>query len=83
MKKKTVVILITMLFVMVSWSPLNETNVNTYDKVKLRTIEVSGMTYMVAYGENDNVGVAVVNVTLDSLKCAQLKRTKNEKIALR
>jgi hypothetical protein len=71
-------ILITMLFVMVSWSPIEDSTSTVFDMVQLRTIDVSGMTYLVSYGENGNTGVSVNNVTLDSLQCLYYKKLLNE-----
>jgi hypothetical protein len=78
MRKKLVLILITMLFVMVSWSPIEDSTSTVFDMVQLRTIDVSGMTYLVSYGENGNTGVSVNNVTLDSLQCLYYKKLLNE-----
>lgn len=78
MSKKVIIFLLTVVFIMTSWSPIEDSTTKKFDKVQLRTIVVSGMTYVVAYGQNDNVGVALNNVTLDSLKCIYYKNKINE-----
>lgn len=88
MKKISIILLTLLSIILMSCSEtkkdsyvdkLNEnSSISLKYPVKLQLVEISGMSFMIAYGVGSDASISMINLTLDSLRVEYYKKSLNQ-----